>query len=96
MKPKTRSSEDKRREAGWAAQGIVLTVVEYDKKLKAQDGKCAICRKPPKLKRLCVDHNHKTKKVRGLLCTYCNRRIVGRFQLDTAKALLEYLEKYDG
>lgn len=39
-----------------------------------QDGKCAACGEVPGGKRpqLFVDHNHKTKRLRGLLCGRCN------------------------
>lgn len=59
-----------------------------------QDGKCAICRKPQSLfkRRLNLDHNHKTGQLRGLLCYYCNRRVVGRHTLETATKLKDYLE----
>lgn len=52
-----------------------LSKKEYDKILKEQNGKCAICGTPESelKKSLCVDHNHKTGKVRGLLCTLCNQ-----------------------
>jgi hypothetical protein len=43
--------------------------------LRAQDGKCAICRTDrPGGKRTYfhVDHDHVTNKVRGLLCSTCN------------------------
>lgn len=43
---------------------------EYEKTLLAQDGKCAICGRK---ERLCVDHNHANGKVRGLLCSSCNK-----------------------
>ncbi len=37
-----------------------------------QDGKCMICKKPPRSRKLAVDHNHQTGEVRSLLCTKCN------------------------
>lgn len=40
----------------------------------AQGGKCAICKDTmPTVSAAHVDHNHETKKVRGLLCGRCNR-----------------------
>lgn len=58
---------------------------------------CGICGKPRSAfkNRLAVDHSHKTGKVRGLLCFYCNKRILGRHDKKSAKAILAYLEKYD-
>jgi hypothetical protein len=46
---------------------------EYDRMLADQDGRCAICGKQPRTKRLSVDHDHRTGKVRALLCQPCNR-----------------------
>jgi hypothetical protein len=46
-----------------------LTKVEYAEMLKNQKHVCAICYKN---KSLVVDHCHKTSKVRGLICDYCN------------------------
>ena len=43
--------------------------------LKAQNGVCAICQQNPKDRRLAVDHDHRTMRVRGLLCNTCNRAI---------------------
>jgi len=58
--------------------GISTTVYRW--MLKDQNGGCAICLRKPKRhhRRLAVDHDHKTKRVRGLLCYVCNRRLLGR------------------
>lgn len=50
-----------------------ITNNDYEKLLVNQNGGCALCfRKPKPGKHLHVDHCHKTKKVRGLLCHQCN------------------------
>ncbi len=48
-----------------------ITLREYNIILKQQNNRCIICGKLNK-KTLHVDHNHKTKKIRGLLCFRCN------------------------
>ena len=59
-----------------------LTVAEYENMLATQGGECAICRnverskdRGGKLRRLAVDHDHVSRRVRGLLCSFCNRAI---------------------
>ena len=52
-----------------------LTPESYTKMLKAQEGKCAICRRPSRTSprgTLYVDHDHHNKRTRGLLCGTCN------------------------
>jgi len=49
-----------------------LTLDDYNALLKQQKGVCAICKDPPTKQRLCVDHNHITGEIRGLLCRECN------------------------
>lgn len=49
-----------------------LTEDMYNKILQAQGGVCAGCKQPCKRGKLSVDHDHKTNKVRGLLCRGCN------------------------
>ena len=67
-----------------------------------QNGLCAICNQPEtkKLKgnvvALHVDHDHKTGKIRGLLCFTCNIGL-GLFQ-DNKTLLfsaLEYVERHE-
>lgn len=47
---------------------------EYQSFLNFQGGTCAVCHEVPD-HRLSVDHDHKTGKVRGLLCKPCNLAI---------------------
>lgn len=49
-----------------------LSLEEFERMYKEQEGKCGVCRTTTKL---VVDHNHVTGKVRGLLCNNCNRAL---------------------
>ena len=50
-----------------------LTPADYEKLFISQDGKCAICGKDLLGKmETCIDHDHDTHIVRGLLCRKCN------------------------
>lgn len=66
-----------------------LTIEDYNRILEEQNSRCGICGRTDSgrktSKRLCVDHDHETKRVRGLLCNNCNLGI-GRFK---TQALLE-------
>jgi hypothetical protein len=80
-----------------------LTPADYANMLAAQGGVCAICNsaEPMKHKKtgqafeLSVDHDHRTGKVRGLLCHACNTGM-GKFE-DSVELLLSavtYLESH--
>jgi len=56
-----------------------IQVDEFDAMMLDQDSKCYICLGDNGLIALCIDHDHKTGKVRGLLCNRCNRGL-GLFQ----------------
>lgn len=47
-----------------------LTLGEYEMLYAGQNGLCAMCSES--FVQLCVDHDHATGKVRGLLCGSCN------------------------
>lgn len=51
-----------------------ITLDQYNEMFRAQEGKCAICQRHQNelTRTLCVDHDHKTNKVRSLLCVTCN------------------------
>jgi hypothetical protein len=46
-----------------------ITSDDFERMFTEQDGRCAICREAPAEH---VDHDHATKRVRGLLCFNCN------------------------
>lgn len=60
---------------------------EYAEMLAAQDGRCAICLKVPRTRRLAVDHDHQTGKPRALLCYLCNKAL-GTWEFDPIIATL--------
>lgn len=51
-----------------------LTLEEYNKLLEKSDYRCTVCQKTKSMvgRRLCVDHDHKTNIIRGVLCGKCN------------------------
>ncbi|RTK93062.1 hypothetical protein EKI60_06510 [Candidatus Saccharibacteria bacterium] len=54
-----------------------LTPDQYDKIYESQQGRCKLCNKHQSelTIRLCIEHDHKTSKVRGLTCHECNIEI---------------------
>lgn len=77
-----------------------ITFEEYKEMFSKQEGKCAICgvlmvegvEGNPLV--ACVDHNHKTGQVRGLLCSLHNRAL-GLFDdnIEIMKSAINYLER---
>lgn len=71
-----------------------LTVEDYDALAKAQNGVCAICKKPETDRPLAVDHDHETNEVRGLLCKRCNIGLGNLYDsVETLQSAIEYLQK---
>ena len=76
---------------------------DYDKIYEKQGGKCAICEENDtgmynqhgKIEYFCVDHNHKTGEIRGLLCSNCNTAI-GLLKHDPAilAKAIKYIEGF--
>lgn len=81
-----------------------ITKDDYQTMHDAQDGLCAICLEPEttlqirhgNVRRLAVDHCHKTGKVRALLCWRCNGTI-GKIEerLDILDAMRAYLIEHN-
>ena len=81
--------------------GYGLTREEFYSMYAAQDGKCGICRISLSRDILtighphsaCIDHNHETGEIRGILCRHCNGAL-GLFKdrLDVIERAVEYLK----
>jgi hypothetical protein len=55
-----------------------ITLEKYNELLSLQNGHCFFCDRTPEQERygvLCVDHCHKTNRIRGLLCITHNRSL---------------------
>lgn len=88
-------------ERNWRSLGVLnefnqpFTLEDYDRHFDLQGGRCKLktCNTHRSKLRgsLVVDHDHKTGKFRGLLCSPCNTSIVGSNTLDSAVEVAEYL-----
>lgn len=72
-----------------------LTFEQFDVLVKEHNGRCYICQRTPN-RELDVDHDHRTKQVRKLLCNRCNRLVglieEGGFEL--AGKVVDYLRSF--
>lgn len=76
-----------------------ITLNQYAELLDKQEGRCALCPKRPaeEGKSLAIDHDHHTGEIRGLLCQYCNHRVVGRHRdSDLLRRMAEYVDNHTG
>jgi hypothetical protein len=82
---------ERRREA--ARYGI--SAADQEAMLEAQGHVCALCRRPPGKKRLSVDHDHVTGRVRGMLCGACNTALGGlQDSPEMCERAAEYLRRH--
>jgi len=70
-----------------------ITPEQRDEMFKLQNNKCYICGK--KTDKLVIDHDHKTGKVRKLLCHGCNT-MLGKFEIyrDRVEVFKKYLDEH--
>ena len=96
---KYREENKDKRKNGMLKLRFNLTLEGYNLMLDAQGGVCKICSMPEttrknnsdEVRMLCVDHDHNTGQVRGLLCNKCNRAL-GHYEATKPRA--QEFEKY--
>lgn len=71
-----------------------ITLQQYNEILKNQNNVCLLCNSKTAYKtkgrNLCVDHDHETGKIRGLLCNRCNT-MIGHIETIDIKKIIKYL-----
>lgn len=68
---------------------------EYNRIFEKQNGACAICGRNSGKKKLHVDHDHKTGKVRALLCSNCNMSLgLVREDTNVLEKMIRYIFKH--
>ena len=81
--------EKKEQRRAWLAAAYPALVEKYGEE-------CMICGREPSERRLNVDHDHSTKKIRGLLCYFCNYGLSWfKDDPDRLRAAANYLEQFD-
>ena len=86
-------SPEKKRDKHYQ-QRYGITTADFERMLASQGGVCALCRQPPKQRRLNVDHDHDSGAVRELLCNVCNRAIGLLEDPAWYAAALDYLKRH--
>ena len=78
-----------------------MSLQDYDSLLQSQEGVCGICKRNVRPRRgdivyhMAVDHDHRTGKVRGILCYWCNTRIgLVREDVGWMASATKYLERH--
>lgn len=72
-----------------------LTQEDYICLLDAQGGACAICGGNDN-RRLSVDHDHETGRIRALLCTSCNASLAILENKELCEKMMDYLAGHRG
>lgn len=76
-----------------------ITEEQYNELLEKQNNSCALCKKNREHfdRRFAVDHDHQSGEIRGLLCFYCNHKLIGRHRdADLLRRMADYVSQGTG
>lgn len=73
-----------------------ITLEDYNLMHAAQEGRCGLCGEAPDtMRRMHVDHDHVTGKIRALLCHHCNLLIGNaKESIERLRLAIIYLERH--
>lgn len=69
-----------------------ITIEQLNRMMESQNNLCAICEAP--MKKPCVDHDHATEKIRGILCQPCNVKLATVEDRNYLTPALKYLSQW--
>lgn len=77
-----------------------ISIEDYNYLFNKQNGLCSICKGKfvgrKDARHFAIDHNHKTKKIRGLLCSNCNKLLgMCKDNIEILKLAIKYLRRYE-
>ncbi len=76
----------------YARRKFKLSEEDYNTLINRSQGLCEVCNTP--MTKRCIDHDHKTGKVRGVLCNNCNTSLgLLNDSVETLNKLIQYLEQ---
>ncbi len=72
-----------------------ISLEQYETLETKQRGRCAICKNLPGKKSLAVDHCHRTKRIRKLLCGACNTTLgLMKENISHLKRMINYIRQH--
>lgn len=90
--------KNKNKHKNYSLKKYNIDLNDYNEILKNQNNCCAICKNPQSdfIKSLAVDHDHKTGRIRALLCEKCNVGL-GSFRdnPELLRKAADYIEFYN-
>ncbi len=90
-----RQEYPKKRWVAHIQQRYGLTPQMYYAMLEAQGGACKICRGTNQGgRKLSIDHDHKTGRLRALVCIQCNLTLGGIERVGSTAPFQQYLDKH--
>ncbi len=89
----SQKSDAAKEKARWARIKRIYGIDEQQFK-QIDLGHCHICLRDWSVRVLpCVDHDHSTGEIRGIICRYCNHRLVGRHRdSNVLRRIADYLD----
>ena len=94
-RPEVKARKSARKKGRWLFRTYGITLEQKQQMIAGQNGKCAICNNAlDNGKFTCVDHDHTTEQIRGILCRDCNVGLGWIEKPNFLRTAMVYINKY--